>query len=139
MVGIVIIAHGKYAEELIQTAQFIVGNIEQCVSVNVFANDGPDQIRKELQQALKDVDDGDGVLVLTDMFGGTPSNIALSFLMEGKVEVLTGSNIPMMLKLATGRKDMPLKELAVFIKQYGQRNISLASEILNQRPSKEKK
>ncbi|MBW2697130.1 MAG: PTS fructose transporter subunit IIA, partial [Deltaproteobacteria bacterium] len=79
---------------------------------------------------IKDVDTGDGVLVLTDMFGGTPSNIALSFLEENNVEVVTGINLPMLIKLATLSDEPPLDELATFIKEYGQRNISVASQLL---------
>jgi PTS system mannose-specific IIA component len=87
-------------------------------------------MRGSIAQALARADQGQGVLVLTDMFGGTPSNISLSFLAEHKVEVVTGVNLPMLIKLATLSEPRPLAELAVFIKSYGQRNISVASEIL---------
>ncbi len=89
-----------------------------------------DEMRRAIADALGKVDQGEGVLVLTDMFGGTPSNIALSFLDERRVEVVTGMNLPMLIKLATLGEEKPLEELAVFIKGYGQRNISVASEIL---------
>ena len=90
----------------------------------------PADQRRAIADALGKVDQGEGVLVLTDMFGGTPSNIALSFLDERRVEVVTGMNLPMLIKLATLVEEKPLEELAVFIKGYGQRNISVASEIL---------
>ena len=91
---------------------------------------GAEEMRRAIADALAKVDQGEGVLVLTDMFGGTPSNIALSFLKERRVEVVTGMNLPMLIKLATLSEEKPLEELAVFIKSYGQRNISVAREIL---------
>jgi PTS system mannose-specific IIA component len=87
-------------------------------------------MRGAIATALKAADQGDGVLVLTDMFGGTPSNISLSFLDEHHVEVVTGCNLPMLIKLATLGDDQPLEELSHFIKNYGQRNISVASDLL---------
>jgi len=89
-----------------------------------------DEMRNAIAKELEAADEGKGVLVLTDMFGGTPSNISLSFMKEHRVEVLTGVNLPMLIKLATLRDEKPLEELATFIKSYGQRNISVASEIL---------
>lgn len=87
-------------------------------------------MRSKIASALKAADRGEGVLVLTDMFGGTPSNISLSFLDEQHVEVVTGLNLPMLIKLATFSEEKSLEELATFIKKYGQRNISVASELL---------
>jgi PTS system mannose-specific IIA component len=87
-------------------------------------------MRDSIAKELKAADTGRGVLILTDMFGGTPSNISLSFMKEQRVEVVTGLNLPMLIKLATMRDEPPLEELAGFIKSYGQRNISVASEIL---------
>jgi PTS system mannose-specific IIA component len=87
-------------------------------------------MRAAIEAALKQADRGAGVLVLTDMFGGTPSNISLSFLKDHPVEVVTGVNLPMLIKLATGVETPSLEDLATFIKEYGRRNISVASEIL---------
>jgi PTS system mannose-specific IIA component len=89
-----------------------------------------EEMRSAIAEALARADEGQGVLVLTDMFGGTPSNISLSFLSERQVEVVTGVNLPMLIKLATLKELKSLEELAAFIKNYGQRNISVASEIL---------
>ena len=89
-----------------------------------------EDMREAIDAALTAADQGQGVLVLTDMFGGTPSNISLSFLGERRVEVVTGLNLPMLIKLATMREPKPLDELARFIRDYGQRNISVASELL---------
>ena len=89
-----------------------------------------DEMRSMIADALAAADTGDGVLILTDMFGGTPSNISLSFLEEHRIEVVTGINLPMLIKLATLTEDKPVEELATFVKEYGQRNISVASELL---------
>jgi PTS system mannose-specific IIA component len=94
-------------------------------------------MREKISTALKETDEGAGVLILTDMFGGTPSNMSLSFLDEHHVEVVTGLNLPMLIKLATLGEQRPLEELAGFIKEYGQRNISLASELFR-KPEREK-
>ena len=88
---------------------------------------------KEISTAMKKLDQGQGVLILTDLFGGTPSNISLSFMKEGKVEVITGVNLPMLLKLPDIREGMSLKEFAQNIKDYGIKNISLASEVLSKK------
>ncbi|MDY6861560.1 MAG: PTS fructose transporter subunit IIA, partial [Thermodesulfobacteriota bacterium] len=89
-----------------------------------------EELREQVGEAIKKIDHGQGVLILTDMFGGTPSNICLSFLEEGKVEVLTGVNLPMLIKLSGNRDKKKLGELAAFMMQYGRKNITLASEIL---------
>ena len=130
MVGIVIVSHGHIGRELLDTARFIIGQVEGIVSVGVDPEKRVEDIRAEISEAIAQVDQGQGVLIVTDMFGGTPSNLSLSFLMEGKVEVLSGVNLPMVLKLASSRNAMGLSELAQFIRSYGQKNISLASEIL---------
>jgi len=98
--------------------------------VSIDPKQSVDEMRQRIERALKQADRGAGVLVLTDMFGGTPSNMSLSFVGEAAVEVVTGLNLPMLIKLATLSEDKPLKDLAKFIKRYGQRNISVASEIL---------
>ena len=89
-------------------------------------------MRQQIHKAMDEVDDGDGVIVLTDMFGGTPSNLSLSFLNQEGIEVVTGVNLPMLLKLAHSRQDNTVDALARSIKEYGRRSISLASEILDQ-------
>jgi PTS system mannose-specific IIA component len=90
-----------------------------------------DEMRAAISQKLAEAENGHGVLILTDMFGGTPSNIALSFLSEMKIEVVTGINLPMLIKLATLRSEKSLEDLATFIKDYGRRNISVASELVS--------
>ena len=128
--GVVIVTHYRLGEEFLQALRLIVPGSPEFHSVSVEPTQSVEEMRGAIQAALRAADSGHGVLVLTDMFGGTPSNIALSFLDEHHVEVVTGVNLPMLIKLATLAEEKPLDELATFIKEYGQRNISVASEIL---------
>jgi PTS system mannose-specific IIA component len=133
MVGVVVATHGKLAEELLRSAEGIIGRLEQSAAVTVDAQLSMDEARSRLGQAIAGVQTGDGVLVLTDMFGGTPANLALTFLDAG-VEVVTGVNLPMVVKLSTLRAETrPLAALAEAIAAYGQKNITLASELLRAR------
>ena len=132
MVGMLLITHQRLAEEFIATAELIVGKIENCVGLSLDPDLPVDDLRRQIDEAMDRVNDGDGVIVLTDMFGGTPSNLSLSFLNEEGIEVVTGVNLPMLLKLAQSREGHKVDELARIIKDYGRRSISLASEILDQ-------
>jgi PTS system mannose-specific IIA component len=129
-VGVVIVTHYRLGEEFLQALRLIVPSAPGFLAVGIEPTQSVEEMRGAIAQALSKADQGQGVLVLTDMFGGTPSNISLSFLAEHEVEVVTGVNLPMLIKLATLSEPKPLAELAVFIKSYGQRNISVASEIL---------
>jgi PTS system mannose-specific IIA component len=133
MVGVVVVAHYRLGEEFLQALRLIVPEAHHFAAVSVGPKQSVEEMRAAISEAIDRVDAGSGTLILTDMFGGTPSNIALSFLGERRVEVVTGVNLPMLIKLATLRKEQPLEELASFIKGYGQRNISLASELLPDR------
>lgn len=135
MIGVLITTHGSLGSELIKAAELIRGGLKGIIHVSVDQTKGVEDLKKEISTAIKKLDQGRGVLILTDLFGGTPSNISLSFLKEGKVEVITGVNLPMLLKLPDIGKDMSLKEFALYIKEYGIKNISLASEILNKKVS----
>jgi PTS system mannose-specific IIA component len=137
-VGVVIVTHYRLGEEFLQALRLIVPEGPEFHAVAVEPSQSVDEMRHSISRALKAADHGNGVLVLTDMFGGTPSNISLSFLDEHHVEVVTGVNLPMLIKLATLAEEKPLEELAPFIKQYGQRNISLASELF-QKPAGEER
>ena len=132
MVGILVITHQRLAEEFIATAGLIVGDIENCVGLSLDPDLPVEDLRQQIDEAMDRVNDGDGVIVLTDMFGGTPSNLSLSFLNNEGIEVVTGVNLPMLLKLAQSREGHRVDELARIIKDYGRRSISLASEILDQ-------
>ena len=129
-VGVVIVTHYRLGEEFLQALRLIVPEAPPFQAVAIQPDQSADEMRKAIAQAMASADTGHGVLVLTDMFGGTPSNISLSFFEERQVEVVTGVNLPMLIKLATLEEDRPLEDLARFIKNYGQRNISVASEIL---------
>ena len=139
MIGVVIVTHCHLAEELISAAELVVGEqLKQFQPVSIDPTEGSEEIREKIIAAIRKVDGGNGVLILTDMYGGTPSNISLSFLEEKRIEVITGVNLPMLLKLATYQNDRDLESLANFITDYGQRNINLASEVLKKRVEKKK-
>ncbi len=129
-IGVVIVTHYGLGEQFLQALTLIVPEAPRFYAVAVEPEQSIDEMRYAISTAIKDADQGKGVLILTDMFGGSPSNISLSFLKEFKVEVVTGVNLPMLIKLATMKENKPLDELARFIKNYGQRNISVASELL---------
>jgi mannose PTS system EIIA component len=131
MIGIVVVAHFNVAREMVAATELIVGKQQQFRYVDIFPDEEVDKIKKMLTEAIKDADTGEGVVILTDMFGGTPSNISLSFLEEGKVEVVTGTNLPMLIKLVTYRQGREIGELASFIANYGKKNIYLATDVLN--------
>jgi len=130
MVGIVVVAHGRLAEALIETAEMIVGKIEGIKACSFCQGSDVEKLRKMLKTSIKDVNTGDGVIILTDMFGGTPSNISLAFL-EENLEVITGVNLPMLLNALTKRDGKGIKELAQLLKENGRSNIYIASEILS--------
>ena len=129
-IGVVIVTHYGLGDEFLQALRLIVPDAPGFLSVGVEPEQSVEQRRASIEAALTKADQGQGVLVLTDMFGGTPSNISLSFLEDRRVEVVTGVNLPMLIKLATPHEEKSLEDLATFIKEYGRRNISVASEIL---------
>lgn len=132
VVGLVIATHCGLAGELVKTAEMIIGSMPLVAAVSIRREDGPEEIRQRFRRAIDEVgQDGDGVLVLTDMFGGTPSNIGFSFLDQGLVDVLSGVNLPMVLRASQERKGRCLGELALLLRDYGQHSILLASGILD--------
>ena len=130
MIGGIIVTHGQLANELVSAAEMIVGEINHITAVSIGWHDDVDVARDEIERAIQRLDAGSGVLLLTDMFGGTPTNIAASFLDRALVEVVTGVNLPMVIKLATQEKDETLPELARRVRDQGREQIHLASEIL---------
>ena len=130
MIGIVVVTHCNLGKELVRAAEFIVGKINGIEMVSLDPTVEVDRLRSEVASAIEKVDSGDGILILTDMFGGTPSNISLSFLTEGRVEVMTGVNLPMMIHLISRRSGAPLSQVAEEVQTYGKRSISLAGQIL---------
>ncbi|MBN1381717.1 MAG: PTS fructose transporter subunit IIA [Deltaproteobacteria bacterium] len=133
MIGVLITTHGNVGQELIRAAELIKGNLKKLAFISIDQSKSVEELQKEINTAIRKLDQGQGVLILTDLFGGTPSNISLSFLKPGKVEVITGVNLPMLLKLRDINEDIGLVEFAKYIQDYGKKNISLASEILNKK------
>jgi PTS system mannose-specific IIA component len=133
MIGILIVTHKELAEALMNVWDLILGRQEGIVAVSLDPNAPPEVSRQQIQRGLSQVNNGNGVIILTDMLGGTPSNLTLSFLQEGKVEVVTGVNLPMLMKLAHIRDQDNLQEVALALKQSGQKGITVASEVLHQK------
>jgi PTS system mannose-specific IIA component len=131
MIGGVIVTHGQLANELVAAAEMIIGEITHITAVSIGWHDDVDTAREEIEGAIGRVNSGSGVLLMTDMFGGTPTNIAASFLGELPVEVVTGVNLPMVIKFATQDKEETLDDLAARIRDEGQKQIYLASDILS--------
>ncbi|MBW2174420.1 MAG: PTS fructose transporter subunit IIA [Deltaproteobacteria bacterium] len=131
MIGIVVVTHSGLGEALIESAEMILeGPLEAATAVSVDLSQSAEQMRKKISAGIKAVGKDKGVLILTDMFGGTPSNLSLSFLEEGRIEVLTGVNLPVVIRAAKMRKDKNLSELAESLQAYGRKSISLASGVL---------
>jgi PTS system mannose-specific IIA component len=136
MIGVVLVSHGDLASELLRAAEIIAGKIENTVTVDISPKMGMEEIHTAVEAAIRAVDRGKGVLLLIDMFGGTPSNIGLSFLATHQVEVVTGVNLPMMVKLPVARQTMSLPELAKYLLEYGRRNITNPGEMLKKKAEK---
>jgi PTS system mannose-specific IIA component len=131
MIGIVIVTHCRLGEALIEAAEFILDDKPEGVAfVSIDINENADALRGKITAGIKSVDRKAGVLILTDMFGGTPSNLSYSFLEEGHIEVISGVNLPILIKAANARKDKDLSNLASTLETYGKKSISLASGIL---------
>lgn len=130
MIGLLIITHGLLAKELLEAAEFIVGAVESVECISIDAMKDSKKLRDMIEKKIDSLNQGQGVLVLTDMFGGTPSNLALSFLQKNTVEIVTGINLPMVIAIAHHREGHSLAEIADMVKTAGQRSISLASELL---------
>ena len=131
MIGIVIVTHCQLGEALIGAAEFIIGSQPGSIeSVSIDLNENAEKLRNKISQGIKKVKGQEGVLILTDMFGGTPSNLSYSFLEEGRIEVLSGVNLPILIQAASMRNKMKLDELAANLESFGKKSISLASGIL---------
>ena len=131
MIGAVVISHGTVAQGLVGAMEVITEEAVNVETVSVACGDSTDDIRERLASAIEKSDTGGGVIVFTDMFGGTPTNVALSFLNEGAIEILTGVNLPILLKFIARREGESAKELVAYLKEYGAESIVPASEMLN--------
>ncbi|KAF5052949.1 PTS system fructose-specific EIIA component [anaerobic digester metagenome] len=132
MVGVILVTHGQFGQHLLEAAQTILGPQEQCVHIAVEGAVDMATLLTDLKNAVKRMETGEGVIILTDMFGGTPSNISLSLLQPGKVDVLTGVNLPMLLRIL-GMRDQELTQLAQNAKNAGIQGIVLAGEVLTRK------
>lgn len=130
MIGLVIVTHGRLAEEFIHAMEHVVGKQAQVEAISIGPDDRMDSRRNDIAAAVTRVETGEGVIILTDMFGGTPSNLAISLLQEGKIEVVAGLNLPMLVKLARIRVDSNLHKAAAAAQDAGRKYINIASQVL---------
>jgi len=131
MIGALVVTHGQLAQELVAAAEMIVGEFSHIQAVSIGWHDDVNDARKEIETRLSEVNEGSGVVILTDMFGGTPSNIAFSFHEPGSVDVITGVNLPMILKIASQTEGETLETLAAAVRDQGRASISMASDFLD--------
>lgn len=135
-IGGVIVSHGQLANELLSAAETVVGDISHVTAVSIGWHDDVEMAQDQVKRAIASVSDGAGVLVMTDMFGGTPTNIAAMFLKDGEVEIVTGVNLPMVIKLASNSKDLSLSELAQEVESQGKQSIYRTGALLEPQRSK---
>ncbi|MEN9683419.1 MAG: hypothetical protein RLZZ427_1170 [Pseudomonadota bacterium] len=132
MIGLILVTHGNLAEEFVHAMQHVVGRQDAVATVCIGPNDDMELRRREIADAVKAVDSGSGVIILTDLFGGTPSNLAISLMQAGKIEVIAGINLPMLIRLAKARGCMDLNAATVAARDAGRNYITIASEFLGQ-------
>ncbi len=132
VVGALVVTHGQLGQELVSAAQAIVGEISYIAAVSIGWNDDVNESKKKIEQAVSEVDQGKGVIILTDMFGGTPSNLSFPLLKRNELEIVTGVNLPMVIKLANQSGADSLSELVTQVKKQGQSHIAIASELLGE-------
>ncbi|GMN02594.1 PTS sugar transporter subunit IIA [Erythrobacter sp. MTPC3] len=130
MIGLILVTHGRLADEFVEAMEHVVGKQTGIETVCIGPSDDMEQRREEIAAAIKSVDTGGGVIILTDLFGGTPSNLAISLLDTGRVEVIAGINLPMLIRLGGARKSMNVVEAVEAAQQAGRNYITVASELL---------
>jgi PTS system mannose-specific IIA component len=130
MIGIVLVTHGRLAEEFVAAAEHVVGPQEKVRTICIEPDDDMEARRRDILEAIDEVNDGSGVILLTDMFGGTPSNLAISVMTNAKVEVIAGVNLPMLIKLADVRKGAGLAAAVASAQESGRKYINVASKLL---------
>ena len=131
MIGLVLVTHGRLAVEFRAALEHVVGPQTQIETVSIDPEDDVERRRKDILEAVEKVNDGSGVILLTDMFGGTPSNLAISVMENGKTEVIAGANLPMLIKLASVRGEKPLADAISDAQEAGRKYINVASQVLN--------
>ncbi|MBD3413147.1 MAG: hypothetical protein GF421_01795 [Candidatus Aminicenantes bacterium] len=130
MIGGVIVSHGKLAEELLNALTIILGEAVNIEAISIGWYDDVEESKKKINESIKRVNQKNGVLIFTDMFGGTPSNLSFSFLKDGQVEIITGVNLPMLIKFVSLQRSYNLKNVAKKVVEQGKKNIHLASALL---------
>ena len=131
MIGIIVAAHCSLADSLIESAEFIIGHkLKSVASVSINLNEKAEDLKNKISKSMKLVDQKHGIIILTDMFGGTPSNLSYPLLEDGKVEVIAGCNLPMLLRAVHFQKKTDLNEVAHSIQEYGKRSVTLASGVI---------
>lgn len=130
MIGLVLVTHGNLANEFISAMQHVVGKQERVAAVCIGPEDDMEMRRSEIMRKVEEVNSGDGVVVLTDMFGGTPSNLAISLMDHAPVEIIAGVNLPMLIKIASLRKEHDLKQTVEGAQEAGKKYITIASKLL---------
>lgn len=130
MIGVVLVTHGNLADEFKSAVEHVVGAQVQFATVCIGADDDMEQRRRDILARVSDVDSGDGVIIVTDMFGGTPSNLSISVMETGRIEILAGMNLPMLIKLARVREDQSMQEALSQACEAGRKYINVASQIL---------
>jgi PTS system mannose-specific IIA component len=132
MIGLVLVTHGRLAEEFVTAMEHVVGKQERVATVCIGPEDDMEERRNDIAAAIARVDAGRGVILLTDLFGGTPSNLAISLLERGRIEVIAGINLPMLIRLESARKGMKVVEAVAAAREAGRKYISVASEVLGE-------
>ena len=133
MVGILVVSHGGLADALIASVQSLVGILQRTRGVSIWPKEKEEEVKDRVRKEIAEVDDGDGIVILTDILGGTPTNLSLSFLEKERVEVVTGVNMPMLLTLSSYRKGKSLEEIGRLAKKSGRRSIILAKKLFGLR------
>jgi len=132
MIGLVLVTHGRLAEEFVTAMEHVVGKQDRVATIAIGPDDDMEGRRADIAAAIIAVDGGTGVIVLTDLFGGTPSNLAISLMRAGEVEVIAGINLPMLIRLEGARKSMKVTEAVAAAREAGRKYISVASEVLGE-------
>ncbi len=132
MIGLVLVTHGRLAEEFVRAMIHVVGPQERVATISIGPDDDMESRRADIAAAIQEVDVGRGVIVLTDLFGGTPSNLAISLMERGRIEVIAGMNLPMLIRLGSARKSMTVVAAVAAAREAGRKYISVASEVLGE-------
>ena len=132
MIGLVLVTHGRLADEFVTAMEHVVGKQEHVATVNIGPEDDMEARRNDIAEAIGRVDSGRGVILLTDLFGGTPSNLAISLMERGRIEVIAGINLPMLIRLESARKKMKIVDAVAAAREAGRKYISVASEVLGE-------